>query len=141
MPSVFSLIIQGEIPGRFVWKDDRCAAFLSINPLQPGHTLVVPREEIDHWIDLPHDLAVHTMLVAQAIGKVQQEVFSPARIGLIVAGFEVPHTHLHVIPTRSMADLNFANAESDPDEEVMDDAARRLREALVAAGHGEADVG
>ena len=68
MSTVYTKIIEGEIPGRFVWQDERCVAFLSIDPLSQGHTLVVPREEYDHWIDLPEDLAVHLMVVSQRIG-------------------------------------------------------------------------
>ncbi len=78
MPSVFSLIIAGEIPGEFVWKDDRCVAFLSINPLAPGHTLVVPREEVDHWIDLDPALTAHIMGVAQVIGQARARRVHPA---------------------------------------------------------------
>jgi histidine triad (HIT) family protein len=138
MPSVFTSIIEGDIPGEFVWRDDRCVAFLSINPLAPGHTLVVPRDEVDHWIDLDDDLAAHLMVVARTIGVVQQAVFAPARIGLMVAGFEVPHTHLHVIPIDGMGDLDFANAA--PSSDGVPEAAARLRDALVEAGHAEASA-
>jgi diadenosine tetraphosphate (Ap4A) HIT family hydrolase len=141
MPSVFTLIINGDIPGRFVWKDDRCVAFLSINPLQPGHTLVVPREEVDHWVDLDPDLVGHLMQVAQSIGRVQRDVFSPNRIGLLIVGDEVPHVHLHVVPIRQFRDLDFALAEQEPDPAALDDAARRLRAGLRAAGHAEATDG
>jgi diadenosine tetraphosphate (Ap4A) HIT family hydrolase len=75
MSTVFTRIIAGEIPGRFVWQDERAVAFLSIDPLAQGHTLVVPREEYDHWIDLPEDLAAHLMLVAQRIGKAVDAVW------------------------------------------------------------------
>jgi diadenosine tetraphosphate (Ap4A) HIT family hydrolase len=137
MASVFSMIIDGQVPGEFVWRDERCVAFLSINPLAPGHTLVVPREEVDHWIDVDEDLATHLMAVAHRIGRVQQEVFGSERIGLVVAGFEVPHTHLHVLPIRGMADLDFANAAAGPGDDFAE-TADRLRTALAAAGHPEA---
>lgn len=133
MPSVFTRIIDGELPGRFVHTDDRCVAFLSIAPLQPGHTLVVPREEIDHWIDLPDDLAAHLMVVARRVGRAQQQVFAPARVGMMIAGMEVPHTHLHVLPIGAEADMHFENADTSPSDEMMDDAQRRIREALGAA--------
>ena len=107
MPSLFTRIIDGELPGRFVWRDDRCVAFLSIAPLRTGHTLVVPIAEVDHWIDLDPDLAAHLMVVAQAIGRAQLAAFTPARVGLIIAGMEVPHTHLHVVPIGREADLHF----------------------------------
>ena len=137
MASLFTRIIDGELPGRFVWRDDRCVAFLSINPLQPGHTLVVPIAEVDHWTDLPAELSDHVMRVAHSIGRAQRDAFVPARVGLAVAGFEVPHCHVHVIPMRGMQDLDFANAAADPDPAALDDAARRLRAALREAGHDE----
>jgi histidine triad (HIT) family protein len=138
MTTIFTRIINGELPGRFVWRDDRCVAFLSIAPLRPGHTLVVPIAEIDHWIDLEPELASHVMQVARVIGQAQRDVFSPQRIGLIVVGLEVPHTHLHVVPIDRESDLSFANADQAPDPGAMDEAAQRLREALRAAGHPEA---
>ena len=111
MTTLFTRIIDGELPGRFVHTDERCVAFLTIAPLQPGHTLVVPRDEVDHWIDLDPDVTAHLMRVAQRIGLAQQRAFSPARVGLIIAGMEVPHTHLHVVPIRTEADLDFAHAD------------------------------
>jgi histidine triad (HIT) family protein len=134
VPTVFTRIIEGELPGRFVHRDDRCAAFLSINPLQPGHTLVVPIEEVDHWIDLSDDLAAHLLLVAKRIATAQQQVFSPERVGLMIAGLEVPHVHLHVVPIRGVHDLDFANAVRDPDPAALDAAADALRAALDDAG-------
>lgn len=130
MATLFTRIIEGELPGRFVWRDDRCVGFLSINPLQPGHTLVVPIAEVDHWIDLDDDLALHLMKVAKAIGVAQQRVFGPVKVGLMVAGLEVPHVHLHVVPIRGVHDLDFSNADPDPDPADLDQAADRLRAAL-----------
>lgn len=132
MPSIFSRIIAGELPGRFVWRDDVCVAFLSIAPLRPGHTLVVPIEEVDHWLDLDAETAAHLLLVAQAVGRAQQEAFHPARVGLIIAGMEVPHCHLHVVPIDREADLHFANADSSVPPEALDAAADALRSALEA---------
>jgi len=137
VPTLFTRIIDGEIPGRFVWRDDRCVAFLTIAPLRPGHTLVVPVEEVDHWVDLEPELAGHLFQVARHVGKAQMSAFSPERVGLIIAGLEVPHTHLHVIPIRSEADLDFRKADPTPSPTGLDDAADRLRSALRAAGHGE----
>jgi histidine triad (HIT) family protein len=130
MASVFTRIIDGELPGHFVWRDDRCVAFLSINPLRHGHTLVVPIVEVDHWLDLEPDLAAHLMVVAQRIGVAQQEAFDPLRVGLIVAGLEVPHVHLHVVPIWGVADLDFANAEASPDPAALARAADAIRVAL-----------
>ena len=137
MPTIFTRIIEGELPGRFVWKDDDCVGFLSIAPLRPGHTLVVPRVEVDHWLDLDAALAARLMVVAHAIGRAQRTAFDPARVGLIIAGLEVPHTHLHVVPIDRESDLSFANADASASAESMDDAARRIREALREQGHGE----
>ena len=92
MPTLFTRIIDGQIPGTFVWRDDQCVAFLSINPLAPGHTLVVPIEEIDHWVDAAPELNAHLFEVAQTIGQAQQRAFPDCeRVGVIVAGYEIPH--------------------------------------------------
>lgn len=128
MASIFTRIIDGELPGHFVWHDDECVAFLSIAPLREGHTLVVPRLEVDHWLDLPPELAAHLMTVAQRIGRAQKSAYDPARVGLIIAGMEVPHTHLHVVPIDRESDLNFANARSAEADELAATAER-----LVAA--------
>ncbi len=134
MPSVFTRIINGELPGRFVWKDERCVAFLSIQPLKPGHTLVVPREEVDHWLDLDLDLAAHLMAVSRSIGKAIHRGFNPSRVGLVIAGLEVPHVHLHVLQVDGLQDLNFDNAAQDPDPSEMDEAAETIRRALEELG-------
>ncbi|MCB1005898.1 MAG: HIT family protein [Acidimicrobiales bacterium] len=134
MASVFTKIIDGELPGRFVHRDERCVAFLSIAPLQPGHTLVVPIEEIDHWVDAPPELNAHLMTVAQRVAVAQQEVFSPVKVGMMIAGLEVPHLHIHVVPIRGVHDLDFANADANPDPAALDDAAQRLRAALGSGG-------
>jgi histidine triad (HIT) family protein len=134
MPSIFSRIIAGELPGRFVWKDDRAVAFLSIAPMMPGHTLVVPRDEIDHWIDLEPPLAGHLFTVAQAIGRAQQDEWQPRRIGMLIVGEEVPHTHLHVVPINHPDELSFAHVDRSPDPAVLDDTATRIRARLRAQG-------
>ena len=137
MSSVFTRIIEGELPGRFVWADEHCVGFLSIAPLSQGHVLVVPREEIDSWLELSEPVAEHLMTVSQTIGRAVDTAFEPRRVGLMIQGFEVAHVHLHVWPTNSIADFDFANVDQDPDPAVMDESARRIREALVAAGHGD----
>jgi histidine triad (HIT) family protein len=134
VPTIFTRIIDGELPGRFVWRDETCVGFLSIAPLRPGHTLVVPRAEVDHWIDLDASINAHLMHVAHEIGAAQMAAFSPARIGLIIAGLEVPHVHLHVVPIDAERDLSFANADPDADGGALDEAAERLRGALTARG-------
>lgn len=138
MPTVFSRIIAGELPGTFVWRDPTCVGFLSINPLAPGHTLVVPIAEVDQWTDLPTDVVTHLMAVSHVIGQAQRKAFECRRIGLIIAGYEVPHTHLHVVPTSSMAQLSFANAARSVSPERLADAAERIRGALNDFGRPEA---
>lgn len=137
MPSLFTKIIRGELPGRFVWRDAQAVAFLTIAPLQPGHTLVVPIEEIDHWLDVPPDLMQHLTSVAQKVGQAVQSSFRPTKVGLMVAGLEVPHVHLHVVPIKSLGDLDFAKADGSPAPEALDAAAEKLRAALREAGHAE----
>ncbi|HEY8527042.1 MAG TPA: HIT family protein [Acidimicrobiales bacterium] len=137
MATLFTKIINGELPGRFVWRDDRAVVFLTIAPMNPGHALVVPIEEVDHWIDLEPDLAAHVMTVAREVGRAQQAAFKPARIGMLIAGLEVPHCHLHVVPIQSESDLSFARADHSPDPAALDDAAERLRAALRDLGHGD----
>jgi len=134
MPSIFSRIIAGELPGRFVWKDDRAVAFLSIAPMMPGHTLVVPRDEVDHWIDLEPSLAAHLFTVAQAIGRAQQAEWKPQRIGMLIVGEEVPHAHLHVVPIDHPGELSFAHVDASPDAAALDDAATRIRARLREQG-------
>ncbi|MGD9999725.1 MAG: HIT family protein [Ilumatobacteraceae bacterium] len=130
MPTVFTRIIAGEIPGTFVHRDERCTAFMSINPLAHGHVLVVPIEEIDHWIDLSPALSAHLFDVAHRIGRAQQAAFGCDRVGLIIAGYEVPHAHVHVIPTTSMGQLNFANAASSVDRSDLESAAAAIKAQL-----------
>jgi histidine triad (HIT) family protein len=139
MATLFSRIIAGEIPGRFAWRDERAVAFMTVAPICPGHALVVPVAEVDHWFDLDADLAAHLMEVGRQVGRAQMLAFSPRRIGMIIAGLEVPHCHLHLIPIESEADLSFARADHSPDPAALDDAAERLRSALRDGGH-EAEV-
>ena len=137
MASIFTRIIQGELPGRFVWRDERAVAFLTIQPLKPGHVLVVPIEEVDHWLDLEPDLARHLLDVSQTVGKAVDRAFEPAKVGLIIAGLEVSHVHLHVTPIHALQDLNFANADPNPDPKEMDAAAEKIRAALRELGCAE----
>jgi diadenosine tetraphosphate (Ap4A) HIT family hydrolase len=134
MASIFTRIIDGDLPGTFVWRDDRCVGFLSINPLRPGHTLVVPRQEIDHWLDAPPDVRDHLFGVAQEIGRAIQSSWQPERVGLMIAGLEVAHLHLHVVPIWTVHDLDFANAAQVVSREELDEAAGLIRSALGERG-------
>ncbi|MGH3788824.1 MAG: HIT family protein [Pseudonocardiaceae bacterium] len=137
MSTLFSRIIDGEIPGRFVWRDERCVAFLAIDPLRPGHTLVVPRHEVDEWTDADDDLVAHLMVVARHVGAAQKVGFGAPRAGLMIAGFEVPHLHLHVFPTWGIRDFDFDTADRNPAPAALDAAASTLRMALREAGCGD----
>ncbi len=131
MATVFTMIINGEIPGRFVWRDDRVVAFLTIAPLSPGHVLVVTVDEVEHWIDLEPELLDHLMSVSQTIGRAVDRAFAPAKVGVMIAGLEVPHVHVHVVPMMGEGDLNFSRADSNPSDASLDDAADRIRHALA----------
>ena len=134
MSTVFSKIIAGDIPGRIVYQDDTVAAFLTIEPVAYGHTLVVPVEEIDKWTDIPADLWAHMNEVAQNIGRVIVEKFNAERAGYLIAGFEVPHAHIHVFPANDMSGYTLSTAmrHDETDAEKMDAAADTIREALRA---------
>jgi histidine triad (HIT) family protein len=134
LATLFTRIINGELPGRFVWRDERCVAFLSIQPLRPGHTLVVPREEVDHWIDLEPELARHLMTVTQSIARALQHGFQPTKVGVAIAGLEVPHCHIHVLPIDAIRDLDFANQDASPRPADLDRAAETIRSALRHLG-------
>ena len=129
MTTLFSRIIAGELPGQFVHTDERCAVFLSINPLSPGHSLVVPREEIDDWLSCPDELRDHLVAVAQRVGRAVRVVYGPPRVGLVIAGFEVPHLHIHVFGAYGLQSFNFAQARS-ADHAELAEVASRLRAAM-----------
>lgn len=137
MATIFTKIIAGELPGRFVWKDERVVAFLTINPIRPGHTLVVPRQEVDHWIDMEPELASRVMLVSQAVGRAIQKAWNPTRVGATIIGVEVPHVHVHLLPIDAGGDIDFARAERDPAPAAMDAAAEKIRSALRDLGYTE----
>lgn len=132
MSTVFTKIINGEIPGRFVYKDEDVAAFLTIEPIAYGHTLVVPVKEVDKWTDIEPELWAKMNAVAQRIGSAIVSEFDCERAGYLIAGFEVPHAHIHVFPANDMSGYNLASVmradETDPAK--MDAAAETLRRAI-----------
>lgn len=136
MSSVFTKIIAGEIPGRFVWADDDVVAIATIEPMRPGHVMVIPRDEVEKFSDVEPDTFAHAMKVAQLIGKAQEQAFGVDRAVVAILGFEVPHTHIHVVPANSEDAAYLQNAKEAPAEEI-DAAMVKLREALVERGHGE----
>ena len=130
MPSLFTRIILGEIPGHFVYRDEVCVAFLTINPIATGHTLVVPIEETDEWTNLSDATSSHLMVIAKKIGLAQKDLYKCNRVGLIIAGFEIPHCHLHVIPANTMADLSFEHAAPHVEPAQLKAQAEKLTAAL-----------
>ena len=135
MATVFTRIINGELPGRFIYRDETVVAFLSIGPVAWGHTLVVPIEEVDQWIDASPELWAHLNEVARLVGRARTKVTGAARAGYLIAGFEIPHTHLHVFGADDMRGYQLAGIDVSADE--MDRAQTELRAALRALGAGE----
>lgn len=131
MATVFTKIINGELPGRFVYEDVDTVAFLSIAPITQGHTLVVPRAEIDQWQDIEPAVFGRVTEVSQLIGKAVCKAFDVERAGVIIAGLEVPHLHVHVFPARNLSDFGFANADHNPSQESLDEAQARIKQALA----------
>jgi diadenosine tetraphosphate (Ap4A) HIT family hydrolase len=132
MATLFTRIINGELPGRFIYADELAVAFLSISPLTPGHTLVVSREEVDQWTDAGDPLLHHCLDIARRIGNAAKQAFDAPRAGLVIAGLEIPHLHVHVFPVWSLEDFDFSRARAASDEE-LDQAAARLQAAMPAA--------
>ena len=137
MASVFTLIMEGKIPGNFVWQDDKAVAILTIQPIRQGHVLVIPRAEIDQWTDLPLELAAHLMQVSSKIGNALKVAFPATRVGMMIAGLEVPHTHIHLVPMDSMDDLSFAFAKN-ADQQALQQTAAAIRSVLQQQGYSEA---
>ena len=130
MTTIFTRIINREIPGTFVLEDDLCVAFMSINPLADGHVLVIPRAEVDHWIDLPSDLSAHLFAVSHRISNALAAAFPCERVGMIVAGYEMNHCHIHLVPTTDMSQLDFRNAARTVERDRLEANAARIIAAL-----------
>ena len=130
MASIFSKIIQGEIPSYKVYEDERFYAFLDIFPLREGHTLLVPKQEIDYLFDLPDDLLGEMNIVAKRIAKGIEQVVECERIGMAVIGLEVPHAHIHLVPINGVHDIDFAQPKLELSEEEFQAIAKRISEAI-----------
>jgi diadenosine tetraphosphate (Ap4A) HIT family hydrolase len=131
MATVFTKIINGELPGRFVYEDDDIVAFLTIQPMTQGHTLVVPRAELDNWQDIEPAKFARVMEVSQLIGRAVCKAFDTERSGVIIAGLEVPHLHVHVFPARQLSDFGFANVDQNPSQESLDEAQEKIKAAIA----------
>ena len=130
MASIFSKIIAGEIPSYKVAEDERCYAFLDIRPVVFGHTLVIPKQEVDYYFDLDDDYLADLNVFAKKVAKVLREEVPCKRIGVMVAGLEVPHAHIHLIPMNAISDLSFSNPRPHVSEEEMRELAERLWKKL-----------
>lgn len=129
MASLFSRIVSGEIPCHKVGEDERFLAFLDIAPLRMGHTLVIPKAEVDRFFDLPPDLLAAIMPFAQGVAQRIQRALPCDRIGVSVIGLEVPHAHVHLIPLDRMSDMDFTKAKLAPSKEELAALAERIRTA------------
>lgn len=116
--SVFTKIIQGELPCYKIHEDDLTFSFLALDQVNLGHVLVIPKQEINHWLDVPQETFLRVHSNAQKIGKAIMKATNCPRVGTIVAGFEVPHFHIHLIPAWSIPDLSFARAQRRSEEDM-----------------------
>ena len=137
MASIFTKIIHDELRGHFGWRDEVCVAFLTIAPLKPGHTLVVPRAEFDSWTDLEVDVMKHLSGVAHAIGRALDKTYQPEKVGLTILGLEVRHVHLHVSCIWKPTDLDFGNADANASPESVAKEAEIVRAALRDLGYDQ----
>ncbi|MCX7977584.1 MAG: HIT family protein [Bdellovibrionaceae bacterium] len=128
MASVFTRIIRGELPCYKIFEDDLTFSFLALDQVNPGHTLLVPKLEVNHWTEVPEDIYARLHLNSLRIGRAIREASGAPRVGQVVAGFEVPHYHLHMIPAWSIPDLDFRRARRLPPEEM-----EAVRQRIVAA--------
>lgn len=128
MATIFTRIVAGEIPSHRVYEDELTFAFLDIRPATEGHTLVVPKAEVDHFFDLSSRDYEAVFATVRLVAARLKELTGAARIGVIVAGFEVPHAHVHLIPAHTMGDIHLGSTEGD--QEALAAFAARLRDAL-----------
>jgi histidine triad (HIT) family protein len=130
MATIFTRIINREIPGHIVAEDDRFIAFLDIMPLVPGHVLVVPKQEVDYIFDLDDATLAGLHVFAKKVAVAVKKVIPCKRIGVAVVGLEVPHVHVHLVPMNSMGDINFTRPKLKPTNEELAAVAARIRSAL-----------
>ena len=130
MPSIFTKIVKGEIPAHKVYEDDNYLAFLDVFPLREGHTLVIPKKEIDYMFDLDDELLTGLTLVSKKVAKAIAKAIPCKRIGTAVMGLEVPHAHLHLIPINKMDDMNFANDKLKFTQEEFAETAEKIRQFI-----------
>lgn len=120
MSSLFTKIVAGEIPSYKIYEDEKTFAFLTIKPNTKGHTLIIPKIEVDHWDDVPEEYFNHMWNTARFVAKMLKEKLHPTRVCIVVAGFEVPHAHIHLIPSETMEDLDINKAKDATEEELKE---------------------
>ncbi len=120
MSSIFSKIIAGEIPSYKIYEDEQTYAFLTLRPHTKGHALLVPKIEVDQWDDVPEEYFNHMWRSAQFVAKIMKEKLGCSRVGLMVVGFEIPHVHIHLIPSESVADFDIHRAHDATEEELKE---------------------
>jgi histidine triad (HIT) family protein len=130
MASIFSRIVNGEIPAYKVAEDDRFLAFLDVNPLVNGHTLVIPKVEEDYLFDLSEDDYLALMSFAKKVAHALRRAVPCKRIGVAVIGLEVPHAHIHLVPLNTMSDINFSLPKLTLPKEVMEETAALIRKEI-----------
>ncbi len=130
MASIFTKIINGEIPAYKIAEDDRFLAFLDINPLTKGHTLVIPKQETDYLFDLEEDLYADLQRFAHKVAKAIKPAMNCRRVGVCVIGFEVPHAHIHLIPINGMSDMNFSLPKLKLSKEEFEEIAAKIKAQL-----------
>ncbi len=130
MATIFTKIINGEIPSYKIAENDQFIAFLDVNPLKKGHTLVVPKQEVDYYFDLDDSLLSQSMVFAKQVAKAMKEVLPCNRIGISVIGLEVPHAHIHLIPIHSISDMDFTQPRPSFTDEEMAETAKAFREQI-----------
>ena len=130
MSSIFSRVIQGQIPCHKILENEEFLAFLDIKPLNPGHTLVIPKKEVDYLFDLDDNLLGKLMIFSKKVALMIKKEISCKKIGIIVAGLEVPHAHVHLVPINALGDLSFAKAKPASNDELtkVADKIRRHKE-------------
>ena len=131
MATVFTKIINGEIPSHKIAETDEYLAFLDIQPLVSGHALVIPKQETDYIFDLPDEKLAGLHQFAKRVAKAQKAVIDCRRIGVAVIGLEVPHAHIHLIPMNRVADMNFANPKLQPSQEELAEMAAKISAAFI----------
>ncbi len=127
MPSIFTRIINREIPAHIIAEDEQFIAFLDVMPLVEGHTLVVPKQEVDYIFDLDAATVADMMVFAQKVALTLKKTISCKRIGVAVIGLEVPHAHVHLVPMNSMGDINFMRPKLSPSKEELEKVAKAIR--------------